>query len=165
MKTRRSQTLIKSDFQQKLIMYMVLLALITINVIIMVAELLDSRFGSDESLFSLFYISVAVMEVVAVFIIYFVSRGISFRIAGPVYALERTIRSMGEGNLDQTLNLRTKDQFSEVANELNQVMHDYRERIHQAQELARQLDARENSEESAALRRKLDWFVTESEAS
>ena len=165
MKTRRSQIIIKADFQQKLIMYMVLIALITINVIIMVAEVLDNRFGSDASLFSLFYISVAVMEVVAVAIIYFVSRDISFRIAGPVYALERTIRGMGEGKLDQTLKLRARDQFTEVANELNQVMHDYCERIHRAKELSRQLDATQNSDQSAALRRELDWFLTESETS
>ena len=165
MKTRRTQIIIKSQFQHRLIIYVVSVALITINVILMAAELLDTRFGSDDSLLSLFFISVALGEVAAAFIIYYVSRGISFRIAGPVYAVERTIRNMGEGYLDQTLKLRARDQFGEVANELNRVMRDYRERIHQAQELARQLDAREGSEQSAALRRNLEWFVTESEAS
>ena len=165
MDSRRSQIIIKRKFQQRLIIYVISIALITINVILMVAELLDTRFGSDTSLFSLFHVSVGLMEVVAVFIIYFVSRRISFRIAGPVYALERTIRDMGEGNLDQTLQLRTRDQFVEVADELNRMMHNYRERIHRAQALARQLDARESSEQSAALQRELDWFVTQSEAS
>jgi methyl-accepting chemotaxis protein len=165
METRRSQTIIKSKFQQRLIIYVISIALITINVILMAAELLDTRFGSDTSLFSLFHVSVGLMEVVAVLIIYFVSRSISFRIAGPVYALERTIRGMGEGNLDQTLQLRTRDQFVEVADELNRTMHNYCERIHRAQALARQLDARESSEQSAALQRELDWFVTQSEVS
>jgi hypothetical protein len=45
------------------------------------------------------------------------------------------------------------------------MMHNYRERIHRAQALARQLDARESSEQSAALQRELDWFVTHSEDS
>lgn len=165
MDSRRSQTIIKRKFQQRLIIYVMSIALITINVILMAAELLDTRFGSDTSLFSLFHVSVGLMEVVAVFIIYFVSRRISFRIAGPVYALERTIRAMGEGNLDQTLQLRTRDQFVEVADELNRMMHNYCERIHRAQALARQLDARESSEQSAALQRELDWFVTQSEDS
>lgn len=165
MDSRRSQVIIKRKFQQRLIIYVMSIALITINVILMVAELLDTRFGADTSLFSLFHVSVGLMEVVAVFIIYFVSRRISFRIAGPVYALERTIRDMGEGNLDQTLQLRTRDQFVEVADELNRMMHNYRERIHRAQALARQLDARESSEQSAALQRELDWFVTHSEDS
>jgi len=165
MTTRRSQIIIKSEFQQKLIMSMVLIALITMNVIIMAAQLLDDRFGSDSSLFSFFYVCVAVMEILAVAVVYFVSRDISFRIAGPVYALERTIRLMGEGNLDHSLKLRPKDQFGEVSNELNRVMLDYRQRIHQLKELARQLDEQHSSEHCTALRRELAWFVTESEVS
>ena len=53
MDSRRSQIIIKRKFQQRLIIYVISIALITINVILMVAELLDTRFGADTSLFSL----------------------------------------------------------------------------------------------------------------
>jgi methyl-accepting chemotaxis protein len=165
MKTRRSQVIIKKDFQQKLIVYIMAIAVITFNVILMIADVVDAHLGSEESLISLFYVSVGVMELLAVAIIYYLGRDISFHIAGPMYALERTLRSMGEGKLDQTLKLRARDHFVEVSDELNRVISDYRERIYEVQELARQLDASENSEQSAALREKLDWFVTESETS
>jgi methyl-accepting chemotaxis protein len=163
MKTRRSQVIIKKDFQQKLIVYIMAIAVITFNVILMIADVVDAHLGSEESLISLFYVSVGVMELLAVAIIYYLGRDISFHIAGPMYALERTLRSMGEGKLDQTLKLRARDHFVEVSDELNRVISDYRERIYEVQELVRQLDASENSEQSAALREKLDWFVTESE--
>ena len=164
MKSRRSQIMIKLDFQRKLIMSIVLISFVTINVIILAAELLDKRFGSEQSILSMFSFSAAGLEVVAIVIIFFVSRRISFRIAGPVYALQRTLRGMGEGKLDQTVKFRPGDQFVDVADDINRVMHDYRQRIRQAKELARQIDAQQNSEQSAALRRELEWFITESEA-
>jgi methyl-accepting chemotaxis protein len=165
MKTRRNQLIIKKDFQQRLIVYIMAIAVITFNVILMIAEVVDAHLGSEESLVSLFYVSVGVMEILAAVIIYFLGRDISFHIAGPIYALERTLRIMGKGKLDQALKLRARDQFGEVSDELNRVMSDYRERIYEVQQLARQLDTSENSEQSAALREKLDWFVTESETS
>jgi methyl-accepting chemotaxis protein len=162
MNKKRSQVIIKNEFQQKLIVSTLLITLITLNVIIMAAFMIDSMFGSDDLMFNVFNVSVAAMELVAVVIVYYVGRKISFHIAGPVYAIERTLKFMNEGNLAQTLKLRPGDHFVEVADEINNVILSYQQRLARVKAIVG-----EGSELSASqaqqLRDELQWFVTEKE--
>ena len=162
MEKKRNQVIIKNEFQQKLILNTLLITLITLNVIIIAAFLLDDMFGSPDHMFSVFNVSVAAMELIAVVIVYYIGRKISFHIAGPVYAIERTLKSMNEGDLAQTLKLRPGDHFVEVSDAINEVITGYRGRLQRAQTL---LDGQEtlSAEQIATLRDELNWFVTEKE--
>jgi methyl-accepting chemotaxis protein len=156
---KRSQVMIKTEFQQKLILNTLLISLITLNVVVMAAFLLDDMFGSDDSIYNVFNISLVVLEILAVIIVYFLVRRVSFHIAGPVYAIERTLGFMKEGDLAQRLKLRPGDQFGEVSEAINGVISTYQERISRAQEI---LDgnAEPTPDQLQQLRSELQWFVT-----
>ncbi|MEP5764964.1 MAG: methyl-accepting chemotaxis protein [Halieaceae bacterium] len=136
MTTKRTQVMIKGEFQQRLIMNTLLITLITLNLIILMAFALDNMFGSTDSYFNVFNISVALLELVAVVIVYFIGRKISFQIAGPLYAMERTLYEMEEGNLGMSLKLRPGDEFSDLALAVNEVLTTYRQRVGRIQEIA-----------------------------
>ena len=162
MEEKRSKTMIKNEFQHRLILATLLITLITLNIIIMAATMMDYMYGDSDGIFNPFTVSVAVMEVVAVVIVFFISKRISFRIAGPVYAIERTLNKMREGDLAQQLKLREGDHFGEVADAINELLSVYRERLASAQRLLEQ-----NGELSAEQRRELEetlrWFTTRRE--
>ena len=160
MHEKRKHVIIKNEFQYKLILSTLLITLITLNVIIIAAFLLENMFGGTGLPFSVFNISVVVMEIVAVVIVFFIGRRISFRIAGPVYALERTLNIMNEGDLTQTLRLRAGDQFVETSEVINGMMGNYRERLASVKGIVASNDPL-TSEQLAALREQLSWFVTE----
>jgi methyl-accepting chemotaxis protein len=160
MTQQRKQVIIKNEFQYKLILSTVLITLITLNFIILAASMLEQRLGSEGSLFSVFSLTVAGMEVVAIIIVYFISRDISFHIAGPVYAIERTIKGIAEGNLYQVLKLRPRDQFAEVSGELNVMMQNYCERLERAKQLASEINQNHPDATSAALCEELAFFLT-----
>jgi methyl-accepting chemotaxis protein len=160
MHEKRKQVIIKNEFQYKFILNTLLITLITLNVIIMAAFRFESVFGSMGLPFSVFNMSVVGMEVVAVVVVFFIGRRISFRIAGPVYALERTLNFMNEGDLTQTLRLRAGDQFVEASDVINGVIGNYRQRLADMQGILANNDS-PTPEQVAALREQLSWFVTE----
>lgn len=159
MNIKRSKVIVKNEFQQKLILHTLLITLITLNVVLMVAFLLDDMFGSEDAVYSVFDISLAAMEIAAVVIVYFLVRKVSFQIAGPVYAIERTLGFMKEGDLAQQLKLRPGDQFVEVSDAINGVISSYQERITRAQDI---LDGGSEltPDQLQQLRDELQWFVT-----
>lgn len=160
MTQQRKQVIIKNEFQHKLILSTVLITLISLNLIILAASVLEQRLGHEGSLFSVFTLAVAGMEVVAVIMVYFISRDISFHIAGPVYAIERTIKGLAEGNVYQVLKLRPRDQFAEVSVELNEMMQSYCERLERAKQLASEINQKNPDAASAALCEELAFFLT-----
>ncbi len=157
MNEQRNKTMIKNEFQHRLILSTLLITLITLNLIIISATLLDYFFGSPSGIFNVFTLSVAVMEVVAVVVVYIVSKRISFHIAGPVYAIERTLGFMREGDLAQRLTLRDGDQFAEVAEAVNEVLETYQARVARIQDL---LDGELTDERRQQLVAELGWFRT-----
>jgi methyl-accepting chemotaxis protein len=160
MHEQRKQVIIKNEFQYKLILSTLLITLITLNVIIMAAFLFERTFGSMGLPFNVFNMSVVAMEIVAVVVVFFIGRRISFRIAGPVYALERTLNNMNQGDLVQILRLRAGDQFVEAADTINAVIGNYRQRLADMQAVVESNDSL-TPEQVAVLREQLNWFVTE----
>src|SRR6056300_607484 len=159
---QRSQIMITSDFQHRLIFSTLLIALIALNGILLLAGWLDSRLGDSVVVVDVFRVSVAILEVLTVIVVYFVSRRISFHIAGPVYAVERTLRQMSEGNLTQRLTLRKGDQFLEAAEVINQVLDTCQLKLSDIQadlEKGEGLSPQQREE----LQKKLSWFITREE--
>jgi signal transduction histidine kinase len=156
---RRKQIFIKDSFQQQLILKALLCMLISINLIIILAQWLDSSFGAEFYFFSVFNLSVALLEILAFLLVYFIFRKVSFHIAGPVYAIERTLHLMNEGKLNQKLILRQHDQFAEVADAVNSLIENYAERLEIAQALLA-ADTELTAERRQQLQKQLQWFVT-----
>lgn len=162
MQNQRSKVMIKNDFQHRLILSTLLITLITLNIIITGATMLDYLYGESAGIFNVFTVSVAVMELLAVAVVYFVSRRISFHIAGPVYAIERTLNSMNEGDVALRLKLRDGDHFTEVADAINDVLGTYQNRIGAMKALVDQ-EGQLSPEQQRELAEQLSWFVTRKE--
>lgn len=158
MNEQRNKTMIKNEFQHRLILSTLLITLITLNLIIMLATVLDYLYGSSGGVINVFTVSVAVMEIIAVAVVYTVSKRISFHIAGPVYAIERTLGFMRDGDISHRLTLRDGDHFEEVADAVNAVLESYRERIGRMQELMSQ--GHLNDEQQRELAELVRWFKT-----
>jgi methyl-accepting chemotaxis protein len=134
MAEKRKLLRIKNDFQQQLILQTLLMTFIAINVII-IALFIGPLAKVDSPNILIAWI-VAILEVVAVVIIYRLSLIASHRIAGPVYVFERALKHMAEGDISADVRLRKKDNFHESAEIFNQALAALRERIERAQNLA-----------------------------
>jgi len=72
------------------------------------------------------------------------------RMAGPVYRIMRRLESMATGDLDQSMRLRRKDEFQELAEQLNVTIESLRQERERARRKAAQL-----ADELERLRRNL----------
>jgi methyl-accepting chemotaxis protein len=52
---------------------------------------------------------------------------VTHRIAGPIFRIKRGIRDLADGRLNETIHLRKKDEFHDVAEELNTLAARFRE--------------------------------------
>jgi methyl-accepting chemotaxis protein len=141
----------------------VLSVVICLNTIIFTVYMLDRHFGLPGTIFNVFSISLLLMEVSAVGIVAWIGRDISFHIAGPVYAIHRTLKGMAKGDMTQRLRLRDGDNFTDAADTLNSVLETYQNRIARLQALAAKGTMTEQLQQE--LQEELRWFVTEKEES
>ncbi len=161
MSDARSIIMIKREFQHNLMLQTVLSTFITLNVIILLGFYVSDFFADDDSMVDKFPLVLAVLEVIGVTVVYFVSQRISFHIAGPVYAIERTLRSIQEGNLMVTLRLRPGDSFMDAADTVNDTTTVLRERMIEIKAAADVL--RGDAPGVAHLKELLDFYTTEEE--
>jgi methyl-accepting chemotaxis protein len=158
MNDMRKTIMIKREFQQHLMLQTVLMTFFVLNITIVAVFFSSDYLGRGPELFKNLIALLAVLEIVGVAIVYLISKRISFRIAGPVYALERTLRWVGEGDLTPELVLRDGDFFQEAAQTLNTTNSILRDRVVHMQELASRIDS--PSPEHAQLVEALAWFKT-----
>ena len=155
----RSIIMIKREFQHNLMLQTVLSTFITLNVIILLGFYVSDFFADENSMFDKFPIVLAILEVIGVTVVYFVSQRISFHIAGPVYAIERTLRAIQEGDLMVMLKLRPGDSFMDAADTVNDTTTSLREHMIEIKEAA---DAIPGDDPSVArLRELLAYYKTE----
>lgn len=158
MQERRRIKVINRDFQYNFMLKGVLAVVISLNLIIFSVYMLDRHYGLPGTIFNVFSVSLFFMEVAAVAIVAWIGRDVSFHIAGPVYALARTLKGMATGDLTQRLTLRDGDNFTEAADTLNLLLESYQERIARMQALLSQDTLSEEAQ--AQLRAELAWFRT-----
>lgn len=162
MQERRRIKLIKEDFQYRFMLKTVLVVVITLNTTLFAVYLLDKLYGLPGSMFNMFSLSLLLMEAAAVAIVFWIGRDISFHIAGPVYAMERTLKSMADGNVSQRVALRGGDNFNETADTLNTVLETYQGRIAKIQKLLAEGTTLSTATQRE-LRQELEWFKTSEE--
>ena len=161
MQERRRIKVINRDFQYNFMLKGVLALIITLNLIIFSVYMLDRYYGLPGTIFNVFSVSLFFMEISAIAIVAWIGRDVSFHIAGPVYAIERTLKGMAKGDVAQRLKLRDDDNFTEAADTLNGVMETYQEKIASLQSLASAPTI--SAEAHEQLRRELAWFQTSRE--
>jgi methyl-accepting chemotaxis protein len=156
MQERRKVKVIKRDFQYNFMLKGVLVFVISLNMIIFSVYMLDRYYGLPGTMFSVFPISLFFMEVAAVAIVAWIGRDVSFHIAGPVFAMERSLKDMAKGELSQRLKLRDGDNFTDAADSLNMVLETYQERIAMLQALMSHGTL--TTEVQLKMREELAWF-------
>jgi methyl-accepting chemotaxis protein len=159
MSDMRKTIMVKREFQQHLMLQTVLMTFFTLNITIIAVFFLSDFFGTGPEMFKNLVAVLATLEVIGVFIVYLISKRISFHIAGPVYAVERSLRWIGEGDLTVTLKLRDGDFFQEAAQTLNTTSAGLCERVANMQSLAEKIDSQ--SPEHQQLVDALAWFKTQ----
>lgn len=64
---------------------------------------------------------------------------LTHRMAGPLYRIMRRLETMASGDLDQSMRLRRKDEFQELAEQLNLTIHSLRQEREKSRRQALQL--------------------------
>ena len=85
-------------------------------------------------------LAIALIEVVVIAAIFIISVFASNKIAGPMYAFDKVLKQIREGDLSARLHLRPGDIFHSVADEMNETLADLQSRIDNLQQSTRQLD-------------------------
>ena len=168
MSENRKITIIKSDFQHELIIKTVLTTFITLNVILTIAYLMTGPLFVKSLAIQTFMQYLAGLELISGGVVYYISRSISFHIAGPVYAIERSLKAMGEGDLTVSLTLRKGDKFKEVSDVLNETIVIYQERFVALKELINEIKTKTDNQQATsaefgALAEQLSFFKLEKE--
>lgn len=167
MTEQRSQLFIKRRFQQSLILEVLLITFILINLIVIAGYLLIDSITDVQQLKGYLAFTVAGLEIIGFVVVYRFSLKSSHRIAGSVFVIERSLKTMECGDLSFTMHLRKGDQFQEVRQQMNTTLAELRERIARAQRLAHQLRRQPSVDEALVeqLMRELDYFKTEQPSS
>ncbi len=164
MNESRNTVMVKEKFQNQLMMQTVLTTFITLNVIVMLSFLLEEQLNNADYTINVFSLFVAGLELVGIAVVYLISKRTAFRIAGPVYAIERSLRSVNEGDLTVQLTLRDGDYFFEASDTLNNTILTLKTRVDMMQQLCAQLENTDNPEQRSKLQKslsdQLEFFQT-----
>ncbi len=159
---RRKQYFIKRGYQTRFILKFCLLVLVgavvsTVLLYMMAEGSLTSTYENSRLMVrttsvailpAVIYTNLITLGLVTVACI-FVVLYISHRIAGPLYRFEKELSEIAEGDLTKVVQLRKKDEITDMAQSLNRMTTSLRERLI---ELSGQLDeaARVAEEENAS---------------
>jgi len=110
-------------------------------------------------------VTVVAISLAAIVVLIFISH----KIVGPLYRFEKTFEEIGSGDLSLRIGLREKDQFSVIAQKINEMNEQLNDRILRLKENATRIRSEMDQEspnlevvrrETAALQRALEEFRT-----
>jgi len=177
MRERRKMRMVKMEFQRDFILKfcsLVILATLMISAIVYfisapttTAIFRNSRLTlvttSDFILPILFWgglVSIITVGVAAAAVTFV----ISFRIAGPLYRIEKDVLAFAEGKLCTSFHVRHKDQLQDLATSLNSMAENVRKNIHNAKKQINELEKAHlpdgAQEKITAIKKALDRFET-----
>ena len=136
---KRRQKYVKRQFQQSMLLQVLLVTFIVVNVIVMATFWAIDSFADLHQLKVYLAGTIVSLEIVGFIVLYKLNLEASHRIAGPIFSMERCLANIETGNLTSTLKLRKTDQFPETAEQLNTAVNSVRTRINNAQYLAAQI--------------------------
>lgn len=134
----RSRILVKPGFQKKMMIIMILVVIIAVNIVgalifgfittTLEEELLlnmQANFDPAQTsvvqdrLFEYIFPKVLIAEGLTIIALAFLSLRLTHHIAGPVYRLEQSMKTMAKGDFSLRTAFREKDEFEELATALN----------------------------------------------
>ena len=163
MDERRHTVITKNQFQHRIILHTVLMTFIILNAVIILGFLVSDLYSGYELSRTTLAVSIGVIELAALVVVYIFSRKISSRVAGPVYAMERRLKTLADGDVTLHLTLRKDDYLHEVSDLVNESIDKFHDHIERTRAVAEKLKS-ELQEDSVAhkqvveLIRELDYF-------
>lgn len=152
MSNRRRILKIKSQFQDQLMLEIILVTFIFINSLVIVSFI---TIETIQDIFQLKFMLAAALaggELGGLAILYYYTLRQSHRIAGPVYVLEKRLREMAQGDLTGRMRLRKGDYFQDTAALYNETVAGLRERLQAVRDTAQALHEKSrNGHTDAAL--------------
>lgn len=162
---QRKQLIVKEKFQNEVILQSTLITFIVLNVVIISWYLITNMYGQLPNAQITFSLVIAVLELIGIAIVYRYSKKMSFRVAGPLYAIEKKLMLIAGGDLSQEVRLRKNDYFHEVGDTVNEVVAAYQARIGRLKEVADELNSENSAERHRELARtlqaELEYFTLE----
>jgi HAMP domain-containing protein len=131
MKNQRKNYFVKPGFQTKLTVIILLIVVIVANIVGGVIYGLLSGSTIVDQIAKAFEIDnyrdlllpvILFAELVAIIIVTFIGVFVSHTMAGPVYRFEKVLDDVACGELDSHFNLRTSDEFQDLAGSINNLI-------------------------------------------
>ena len=149
MNEQRSQLVVKHKFQKTMILEVMLITFILINILVLVGFVLLDYIPNLRQNKEYIGLAVAGFEVIGFSIVYRYSLRASHRIAGPLFNLQRNLKSIETGDIGFTMGLRQGDQFHELCDQMNMTVGSLRERMERLQVLASTLQQQPGNQQVA----------------
>lgn len=131
MRNQRKNYFVKPGFQTKLTVIILLIVVIVANIVGGVIYGLLSGSTIIDQISKAFEIDnyrdlllpvILFAELVAIIIVTFIGVFVSHTMAGPVYRFEKVLDDVAGGELDSHFNLRTSDEFQDLAGSINNLI-------------------------------------------
>jgi len=154
MPNRRHQLIILGDFQRRIILAAVFGGILLVNLVLIIGFLLDPQLlnyidTSDT-------MAIAVVELAVIALLFYLSLLASNKIAGPMYAFDKVLMRIREGDLTARLHLRHGDICMNVAQEMNVTVEHIATQMKEMQELSDRLNQCQDENERKKLLQSLD---------
>lgn len=163
----RKKLYIKPGFQRKMMIIMILLVTIAANLVGglcfgLITHTLETEFLTSpelhitdtahfpllkQKIFEYIFPKILIAEFLTVLLLVFLTLRLTHYIAGPVYRLEKNMQELAGGNLELKTVLRSKDEFTELADALNELSESYQNRLLRLKEKIEMLEYSELSPE------------------
>lgn len=152
MSNRRRILKIKNQFQDQLMLEIILVTFIFINSLVIISFVTLETIQDIFQLKFMLAIALAGGELGGLGILYYYTLRQSHRIAGPVYVLENRLRELAQGNFTGKMRLRKGDYFQDTAELFNETIGSLRERVSALSDTAHALyDKSRNGQSDPAL--------------
>ncbi|MDD3448479.1 MAG: methyl-accepting chemotaxis protein [Gammaproteobacteria bacterium] len=125
---RRHQLFVNKQFQYRYILLTASIAIILVNALTVIGILLYGPHIKGGIAWYHTAILAAIEAALLLAVFYFSARE-SHRLAGPMFAINRRLERLGDGDLHSRLSLRQGDHFHEIAEALNSSVGMLRQRI------------------------------------
>ncbi|MFK7994868.1 MAG: hypothetical protein AB8B87_12065 [Granulosicoccus sp.] len=136
MDEQRSQLFVKHKFQKTMILEVLLITFIMINLLVLAGFVLLDHVPNLHQHKEYIGLAIAGFEVIGFIFVYRYNRRASHRIAGPLFSLQRKLKSIETGDIGFTMEVRQDDQFHELCDQMNKTVNSLRERVTRFRQLA-----------------------------
>jgi len=133
MEERRSQKIVNKDFQNR-ILKVIVMSIVVSMLVSLVAFYIALRVKVQQAafsgytaerlaeLFAWLNIALPLISVLLIVLAVFIGRHISFKVAGPLYALEKQLRMVLNGDLEKVQLRSSDDQLIPLAGLINEIL-------------------------------------------